>query len=183
VVPEDAQVSTVASALMPHQVAVQNQTRHVALSTAAISFGVALAGLLFAWLIYYRKPQMSDALARGLSPLHAFSRRKWFFDELYDFLFVDTILLFSRMLAWFDDNVIDRIVNMTSRIALIAAKISGWFDKYIVDGVVNFLGGVSQFFGLILRTVQGGKVQNYIAITLVSVVFMIFLVRYFFVGA
>jgi NADH-quinone oxidoreductase subunit L len=179
--PKDAQVSTVAQPLMPHQQALQNQTRHVALSSAAMSFGAALLGLLFAWLVYH-KPQASDALARGLSPLHAFSRRKWFFDELYEFLFVDTILLFSRMLAWFDDNVIDRVVNMTSKITMIAAKISGWFDKYVVDGVVNLMGGISQFFGLLLRTVQGGRVQTYIAMTLVGIVVMIFLVRYFIVG-
>lgn len=179
---QDEQVSTVTSPLMVHQVALENQTRHVALSSAAISFGVALAGLFFAWIIYHRKPRISLGLAKWFAPLHSFSRRKWFFDELYEFLFVDTMLLLSRMVAWFDDNVIDWIVNLTTRITVVVAKGGGWFDKYIVDGVVNLIGGIAQFFGLMLRTIQGGKVQTYIGLTLVGVVMMIFLVRYFFVG-
>jgi NADH-quinone oxidoreductase subunit L len=180
---EDKQVSTVQAPLLPHQRALVSTRNSVALETALISFGVALAGLLFAWLIYAKKPGISAGLRRGLGPIHAFSRRKLYFDELYDFLFVDTILLFSRIVDWFDQNVIDRIVNMTSKITLIASKSSGWFDKYVVDGVVALIGGVVQFFGLMFRTVQGGKVQTYMAVTLTCIIVMIFLVRYFFIGA
>jgi NADH-quinone oxidoreductase subunit L len=180
---EDKQVSTVQAPQLEHQKALTAMSKHVAWSTALTSFGVALAGLLFAWLIYAKKPGISAGLRRGLGPIHAFSRRKLFLDELYDFLFVDTILLFSRIVAWFDDNVIDRIVNMTSRVTLIGAKASGWFDKYVVDGVVSLIGGVAQFFGLLFRTVQGGKVQTYMALTLTCIIVMIFLVRYFFIGA
>lgn len=180
---EDKQVSTVQAPQLEHQQALAAMSRHVGWSTALTSLGVALAGLLFAWLIYAKKPGISAGLRRGLGPIHRFSYRKLFFDELYDFLFVDTILLLSRIVAWFDDNVIDRIVNMTTRITLIGAKASGWFDKYVVDGIVSLIGGVVQFFGLLFRTVQGGKVQTYMALTLTGIIVMIFLVRYFFIGA
>ncbi|HET6511214.1 MAG TPA: NADH-quinone oxidoreductase subunit L [Candidatus Kapabacteria bacterium] len=179
---EDKQVSTVQAPLMTHQRAMADATRHVAWSTALMSLGVALGGLLFAWLIYLRKPGISAGLKRGLGPIHRLSYRKLYFDEIYDFLFVDTMLLLSRIVAWFDENVIDRIVNMTSRVTLIASKMSGWFDKFVVDGIVSLIGGVTQFFGLMLRTVQTGKVQTYIGVTLTCVIIMIFLVRYFFVG-
>ena len=51
-----------------------------------------------------------------------------------------------------------------------------------IHGIVNLIGGISQFFGLMFRTVQTGKVQTYIGVTLTCVIIMIFLVRYFFVG-
>ncbi|HET6511534.1 MAG TPA: hypothetical protein VFH43_05040, partial [Candidatus Kapabacteria bacterium] len=180
---EDKQVSTVQAPQLEHQKALSAMSRHVGWSTALTSLGVALAGLLFAWLIYAKKPGISAGLRRGLGPIHRFSYRKLFLDELYEFLFVDTILLFSRIVAWFDTNVIDRIVNMTSRVTLIGAKASGWFDKFVLDGIVSLIGGIAQFFGLLFRTVQGGKVQTYMALTLTCIIVMIFLVRYFFIGA
>ncbi len=47
---------------------------------------VTLTGLLFAVIFYLWKPSAAKAMAKG--PVWAFLYNKWYFDELYDFLFV-----------------------------------------------------------------------------------------------
>jgi NADH-quinone oxidoreductase subunit L len=45
-------------------------------------------GFLIAWIFYIRKPEIPVALARRHDALYRFLLNKWYFDELYDFLFV-----------------------------------------------------------------------------------------------
>jgi NADH-quinone oxidoreductase subunit L len=47
-----------------------------------------LAGLLLAYLFYIRRPEMPKALAARHHGLYQFLLNKWYFDEIYDFLFV-----------------------------------------------------------------------------------------------
>jgi NADH-quinone oxidoreductase subunit L len=62
----------------------------VPLSAIALSAPVALAltGLAVAWFLYIRRPDIPPALARAFRPLYLFLLNKWYFDELYDALFV-----------------------------------------------------------------------------------------------
>ena len=45
-------------------------------------------GVLLAWQLYVRRPDLPGALARTWSGLYQFLLNKWYFDELFDFLFV-----------------------------------------------------------------------------------------------
>jgi NADH-quinone oxidoreductase subunit L len=47
-----------------------------------------VAGALLAWLFYIRNPSIPVALAAQHQALYRFLLNKWYFDELYDFLFV-----------------------------------------------------------------------------------------------
>ncbi|MDX2234954.1 MAG: NADH-quinone oxidoreductase subunit L [Hyphomonadaceae bacterium] len=51
-------------------------------------FVVTLAGFLLALPIYLFSQTMGAAIARTFAPLNAFLTRKWYFDELYDAVFV-----------------------------------------------------------------------------------------------
>jgi NADH-quinone oxidoreductase subunit L len=51
-------------------------------------FFVTLAGFLLAIPIYFMSSTAGAAIARTFAPLNAFLQRKWYFDELYDFVFV-----------------------------------------------------------------------------------------------
>ena len=76
-----------------------------------LSLSVAGIGILLAFATYYWKKISADAFARVLSPVHQFLVNKWYFDELYDATAVAGTIGFSRVLAWFDNKVIDGIVN------------------------------------------------------------------------
>ena len=51
-------------------------------------FIMMLLGLLVAWFMYIRAPETPKALADANPLLYRFLLNKWYFDELYDFLFV-----------------------------------------------------------------------------------------------
>ena len=51
-------------------------------------FVMAVSGIALAWLFYIAKPDLPQTFARVFRPLYAFSFNKWYFDELYDALFV-----------------------------------------------------------------------------------------------
>ncbi len=70
---------------------------------------VMLIGLAIAYNNYIRKPEAAAAFVRQFPGIHAFVKNKWYFDELYDFLFVRPLLWLGRLL-WKggDEGTIDR---------------------------------------------------------------------------
>jgi NADH-quinone oxidoreductase subunit L len=49
---------------------------------------VGIAGIALAWLFYIRQPDLPAKTVATFRPIHNFFYNKWYFDELYDFLFV-----------------------------------------------------------------------------------------------
>ena len=75
-------------------------------------FLAMLAGLAAAWAFYVRRPSLPGQWATNLAPLHAFLLHKWYFDEIYDALFVRPAKATGRFL-WRrgDGSVIDGALN------------------------------------------------------------------------
>jgi NADH-quinone oxidoreductase subunit L len=57
-----------------------------------------LTGFGIAWLYYIKMPWLPEATARRLRPLYLFLLNKWYFDELYDRLFVRPAFAIGRLL-------------------------------------------------------------------------------------
>jgi NADH-quinone oxidoreductase subunit L len=70
---------------------------------------VMLIGLAIAWNNYIRKPGAAGAFVRQFPGIHTFVLNKWYFDELYDFLFVRPAMRLGRFF-WKrgDEGTIDR---------------------------------------------------------------------------
>jgi NADH-quinone oxidoreductase subunit L len=70
---------------------------------------VMLTGLLIAWLTYIRSPDFPAKFAEMFRVLYDFLLNKWYFDELYNFLFVRPAFAIGR-LFWKkgDEGTIDR---------------------------------------------------------------------------
>jgi NADH-quinone oxidoreductase subunit L len=90
---------------------------------------------------------------------------------------VNGVLGVTAVLRWFDDTVIDGIVNGSAWLARILSTISGRFDMDVVDGIVNATAYVSGLLGVVLRKFQTGKVQTYILFAVVSVMIFYFVFR------
>ena len=75
-------------------------------------FVAMLLGLGLAWLFYVRSPDMPGRFARQQRPLYLFLLNKWYFDEIYDVVFVRSYRWLARFL-WQrgDGDVIDGTVN------------------------------------------------------------------------
>jgi len=86
-----------------------------------VSLAIAFAGLFLARWMYLKDPSVPDKAIEEFKGLHTLVYNKYWMDEIYDVLFVNSIVRFSRFL-WraFDDAVIDGIVNG------IATLVRGW---------------------------------------------------------
>ena len=73
------------------------------------------AGLALAYVYYIAAPWLPAATATAFRPLYLFFLNKWYFDELYDWLFVRPANAIGRFL-WKggDGGVIDRTIDGTA---------------------------------------------------------------------
>jgi NADH-quinone oxidoreductase subunit L len=88
---------------------------------------VMLLGLAIAWLAYIKSPELPGKFVASAGGVYRFLLNKWYFDELYDRLFVKPAFAFGR-LFWHggDEGTIDRfgpngaaaVVAMGSRAAV-----------------------------------------------------------------
>lgn len=79
-------------------------------------------------------PRM-DAVARGFGPLPRFAERKFMVDELYDWVIVKPLLVFSHIFHA--------------------------FDKLVIDGLVDLFGSLPRWLGSLLRPSQDGMLHGY----------------------
>lgn len=155
----------------------EDALHHAHTPAMLLSLTVAGLGILFAFATYYWKKFNADAVAEKLKALYNFLLNKWYFDELYGFIAVGGTIGLTKVLRWFDDTVIDGIVNGTAFVTKISSFTSGRFDNVVIDGMVNLLAYITGFGGLVLRKVQTGKVQTYIIFVIFGVIIFFFLFR------
>ncbi len=145
----------------------------------AMGYSVAAAGvgMLLAFAMYSWKRIDADALAQKLKPIHTFLLRKWYFDELYNGAVVGGTLGLTAVLRWIDTTVIDGAVNGAGLVTRFTSFVSGKFDSVVVDGAVNATAYLSGLGGLVLRKLQTGKIQTYIALAVLGVMVFYFVFR------
>jgi NADH-quinone oxidoreductase subunit L len=100
-------------------------------------FIAMVLGFIFAWAFYIRSPETPKAIAARHPGLYQFLLNKWYFDELYNFLFVRPSMALGRFL-WKtgDTKIIDgmgpngvaaRVVGITNRVVKLQ---SGYLYHY-----------------------------------------------------
>ncbi|MEL7100779.1 MAG: proton-conducting transporter membrane subunit, partial [Pseudomonadota bacterium] len=75
-------------------------------------FIAMLLGFLLSFQMYIRRPEQPKQLAEMFEPAYLFLKNKWYFDELYDFIFVQPAKMIGRFL-WRrgDGDTIDGALN------------------------------------------------------------------------
>ena len=78
-------------------------------------FVAMLAGFALSWLYYIKAPNLPAATAKAFRPLYLFLLNKWYFDELYDRIFVKPAMALGHFL-WKrgDGSVIDGAIDGTA---------------------------------------------------------------------
>ena len=109
---------------------------------------VGIAGIALAYLLYMGMPRVPAQLAERFAPLYRFLLNKWYFDELYDRIFVRPTLALARGLWQVGD-----------------AK--------IIDGIPNGLAALTnQGAGQVVK-VQTGSIAHYAFAMLIGVVVLV----------
>jgi len=116
-------------------------------SLAAVSTLVAVTGIVLAIAMYKPKPLISpESIGNALKPIHTLLYRKYYFDELYEGIFVRQIYYRGLALA------------------------SDWTDRNIVDRAVNIVGWTGANFGGLIRQFQNGQMQMYATVTSIGII-------------
>jgi NADH-quinone oxidoreductase subunit L len=142
------------------------------------SVAVGTLGIFLAFVVYSFGWINPDRVMNAVKPLHTFLQNKWYFDELYEATVVDGSKALSRGLAWFDNNVVDGLVNLSAQLGVFASFLVGKFDDYVVDGAVNGLASATTGSGSLLRRLQTGKLYHYVFV-LAGGALIIFLIKAF----
>jgi NADH:ubiquinone oxidoreductase subunit 5 (subunit L)/multisubunit Na+/H+ antiporter MnhA subunit len=96
---------------------------------------------------------------------------KWWFDELYDTLFVQPVLRVSREIARVDRRWIDGFLDGLARAVRTVADYWEWIaDRLVVDGSVNFFARRTYGLGSMLRQAQTGSLRQYVMFIVIGTV-------------
>ena len=118
-----------------------------------------LLGLALAWLMYIRSPQLPAQFARAFSGIYAFVYNKWYFDELYNWLFVKPAFGIGRF-YWKrgDEGTIDRLGpdGIAAAVAGGAALAKRFQSGYVYTYALVMLVGVAAALSWALPRVLGG---------------------------
>jgi NAD(P)H-quinone oxidoreductase subunit 5 len=101
---------------------------------AGSSVGIALLGITLASAFYLFKKFDPNAIAQKFPALYQFSLNKWYFDDIYDRIFVRGSRRLARGIMEVDYKVIDGAVNLTG----LATLLSGEGLKYLENGRAQF---------------------------------------------
>jgi NADH-quinone oxidoreductase subunit L len=113
-----------------------------------VSLGIAIFGLLLARWMYIKEPSVASRMVERFGPIHKIVYNKYWMDEIFDFLFVNSIVNFSKLL-W------------------------KWFDEGFIDAIVNGVAAVVRRCGSVLRELESGLVKDYALSIVVGVVVVI----------
>ena len=113
------------------------EAHHVDFWVKALPMAVGVLGIGGAFLFYVLRPELPGMLATRARPVYLFLLNKWYFDELYDFLFVRSAKYLGRNLWKQGDGAVidgigpDGVAAATLSIARRAVKLqSGYVYHY-----------------------------------------------------
>ncbi len=147
-------------------------------SVALVSTALALLAILLSWVLYGRRPLKlgePDPLKKLLGPVFTGMERKWFVDEGYKVLFIDTYVYLAHVAAdvidgrfwhdWFHEKVLVGGYNFLSNIVL-----DRYADQRGIDAFFNDLAQWTRDISTSLRRIQNGFVRSYALAVLIGVI-------------
>jgi NADH-quinone oxidoreductase subunit L len=105
---------------------------HLNIPLMIISSLVVLAGIGMAWRVYGGENRPTVPQSGWMQPLYELSLNKFYLDELYYAVLVAPLRWLAHACVWFDNNVIDRTVDLVGAIPRWVSA----FPRYLQEGVV-----------------------------------------------
>ncbi|MCZ6530106.1 MAG: NADH-quinone oxidoreductase subunit L [Chloroflexi bacterium] len=145
-----------------------------------VSVSVALGGLLIGYLMYRRlEVGAPDPLAR-LGRVYVWIQNKYYFDELYDLLFVRPAYWFAETIVYrgIDRRLIDGFLHWVAGLTgILGGFLRNKIDIPIINRSGDFIGEGIKTAGREGRVIQTGRIQTYL---IVGILFAGALLSYIF---
>jgi NADH-quinone oxidoreductase subunit L len=107
------------------------------LTFTAISVAVGLFGLLAAWWLYYKRPELPAKMAKAAGGLYTFVLDKYKVDELYGAVFIQPLIALSSTVFW------------------------KGIDRGLIDGAVDGSAAGAREVSDEMRHMQSGNIRSY----------------------
>ena len=122
---------------------------HLDWNVAGTSIIIAVASIFLATYMYIgeRQPQ-ADALAEKFGKLHRWAYKRFYMDEVYQY--ITHRIIFAHI-----------------------SKPIAWFDRHIIDGFFNFLAWGTNSLSFRIRGLQSGSVQGYAYVFLLGTLILL----------
>lgn len=122
---------------------------HLDWNVAGTSIIIAVASIFLATYMYIgeRQPQ-ADALAEKFGKLHRWAYKRFYMDEVYQY--ITHRIIFAHI-----------------------SKPIAWFDRHIIDGFFNFLAWGTNALSFSIRGLQSGSVQGYAYVFLLGTLILL----------
>tara|TARA_Y100000817_G_scaffold43126_1_gene29743 strand:- start:2933 stop:4981 length:2049 start_codon:yes stop_codon:yes gene_type:complete len=164
--------SSVPGSLTAEQI--ENGSKNAHSTAMYISIAVALIGILLSWLVYSKKIFSATIWSKRTGFLYHWSLNKYYFDENYNKYIYEPTFRLANKVAWIDWDLYDKyFINgfgrFTDWLSLQTGKLDFLgLDQTIVDGT----GKLTNILGGILKTIQTGKLQNYVLYVTAGVIIL-----------
>jgi NADH-quinone oxidoreductase subunit L len=133
-----------------------DEMHHISIVVAALPTVMMVVGFAISWLFYIRRPYLPVELAGQHQLLYRFLLNKWYFDELYDFLFVNPAKWLGTTLWKKGDGVVidglgpdgvsARVLDVTRNVVRLQ---SGYLYHYAFAMLIGVAGLITWFmFGV-----------------------------------
>jgi NADH-quinone oxidoreductase subunit L len=141
-----------------------------------IPAGVNLLSIIIMYAAYSLYIKKQPIVFATHNWLYSLSFQGWYFDKMYNIVFVEPVLALSKRVFWVDTKVIDGFINGLEKTTLLLAKTTAWIDAYIIDGFLQLIASIAQGIGNFARYFQRGKVQFYL-LSMLAILLLIFILR------
>ena len=118
---------------------------------------LASSGVILAVIAYVMVPSLPQTISRIFSPVHAFFFNKWYFDELYDAIFVKPSVKIGQMLfekgdkqtidAFGPDGISASVSNLSARLSRLQSGYVYHYAFAMMIGVVVLISWYYSGFG------------------------------------
>ena len=152
----------------------------IAIPVTMLATGTWIVGISLATALYCFGYLKAEDVRRQFSGIYTLLVNKWWFDELYDRVFVRPTHVISEFIASIDKQWIDALIDG-------AASVTRWFsvqwerlaDQIVVDGFANGLAAWTYKLGDSLRNVQTGRLRQYVMFIVLGAIAIFILVSFF----
>ncbi|MBR5685248.1 MAG: NADH-quinone oxidoreductase subunit L, partial [Muribaculaceae bacterium] len=112
-------------------------------TVAGSSIGVALIGIILATVMYRKENPLPDRMANAMSGLWKASYKRFYMDELYQF-------------------ITHKVIFQGICVPI------AWFDRHIIDGFMNWMADATNSVSYGIRRLQSGSIQAYVYVYLIG---------------
>lgn len=127
-----------------------------------LSTGVALLGILAAYLLYGRRAFTEDPLIPALKGIFELLEKKYYMDELYQNTFVRITTSLASLFKAVDKDLIDGFLHLTGFATLGLSRFNQWIDNFFINGGFDKACTGIRGGGGKLGRLQTGRAQDYL---------------------